>query len=74
MAKTYKAANVIFPAVWSFKWNDDKQHVGSSEQRKHDNGDNVRDSSHITLRKQGNKLKAWALTNLVFSHYDFTAF
>lgn len=63
MAQTYKAANVIFPAVWSFKQDDDKQRVGSSKQRKHDNGDNVRDGSHITQRKQCSKLKAWALTN-----------
>lgn len=63
MAQTYKAANVIFPAVWLFKQDDDKQRFGSSKQRKHDNGDIVRDSSHITQRKQCNKLKAWALTN-----------
>lgn len=63
MAQSYAATNAAFPAVWSFKQDDDKQRVGTSEQRKHDNGDNVRDSSHITTRKQRNKLKAWALTN-----------
>lgn len=58
MAQTYAAANVIFPAVRSFKKDDDKQLVGTSEQRKHDNRDHVTDSSHIIQRKQCNKLKA----------------
>lgn len=57
MVKAYAAANIMLPTVRSFEGDGDKQHVGTSEQRKNENGSNVKDSSQIRKRKECNKLK-----------------
>lgn len=56
--KAYAAANVILPLCDYSKGDGDKRHVSTTEQRKRDNGGNVRDGRRITERKHCNKLKA----------------
>lgn len=47
MVKAYSAANIMLPTVRLFEGDGDKQHVGTSEQRKNENGSNVKDSGQI---------------------------
>lgn len=54
--KAYADASVILPPC-DYSGDGDKQHVSTTEQRRGDNGGNVRQSSWITERNHSNKLK-----------------